>query len=165
MNLFIDYFTPEERLGALYTKSIESIKDTDLHFAVNTKAGFLNQIRNRDLTAITHITILTHGVNDTDFICKDGISENFISYSELVATLNSTINGANIILNLAGICESSKVKTYVDLLDIRFFEIWISEAKTPYMEVPIKMVYNGFDYFIYDKDEDDIYFRQVLNTN
>ncbi len=165
MNLFIDYFTPEERLGALYTKSIRSIKDIDLHFAVNTKTEFLDQIRNRDLTEVTHVTILTHGVNNSDFICKDELLENAIGYLELINALNSTINGTNIILNLVGICESSKVETYIRFLDIRFSEIWISEAKTPYMEVPIKMVYNGFDDFIYDKDEEDIFFKKLLNTN
>lgn len=163
MRLFIDYFTEEEREGMLYIQSITSIKNTDLHYRVNSKHEFFSLINEKDLNEITHITILTHGVDESDYICKDGQLNNAISYAELVNCLNSTINGQGIKLNLAGICESLRAIPFVEFLDNRFDEIWISEVKTPYMKVPIEMAYLGFDYFIYDKDEEDIFFKQIFN--
>lgn len=165
MRLFIDYFTPEEREGNLYVQSIGSIKNSDIHYSVNNKDEFLDVINGRDLNGITHITILTHGVDKIDYICKDGQLINAISYLELVNSLNTTINGRDIKLNLTGICESLKVIPFIQFLDERFAEIWISEVKTPYLLVPITMVYQGFDYFIYDKDDEDIFFQNISNTN
>lgn len=87
MNLFIDYFTDEEREGKQYIDAIKSIKDSDVHHRVDNKVEFLNIINERDLNGISHVTILTHGVNKTDFLCKDGVKNNFISYSELLVLL------------------------------------------------------------------------------
>lgn len=163
MNLFIDYFTSEERNRKIYRDAVTLIKQIDLHFPVDNRDDFFNVINRRDLTSINHITILTHGVDNSDYICKDGQLINAISYLELAHSLNSTINGIDVKLNLVGICESFEIKPFVRYLNTRFSEIWISKVKSPSLSAPIIMVYEGFDYLIYDKDEEDIIYEKILN--
>ena len=147
MNLIIDYLTEQDRSTIFYNKFLESLDMNDLHIKVDSKQGFIGQLHQRNLDGYKHLTILTHGVQNQDFISKDGLRENALSYKELVDTLN-TIVGNGLILNIIGICHSIRIETVVKNLKNHFTEVWVSEDENDSFDAPIRIMRDGFDLYM-----------------
>lgn len=159
MNLIIDYLVEDDRTGNMFAQAARLFENHE-HVTVNSKAEFLEELFERDLTDVDFITILTHGVTNQDYLCKDDQLVNAVSYDELIEILNTTVNGENVILNITGPCETFSFNENQKLSTNTFKEIWVSTIKTTSLVMPFEMVSNGFDYVIGSIED-----REIENKN
>lgn len=149
MNVYIDYLPKNERdrLDYLGAKKLAKAEDELREF--DEKDPLLDYLRNKNLNEVKFISINSHGFPNPACFTNSKYVTEAIGYRELVETLNTTIGGENLILNLVGICQSSSIEYYLRDLDEKFREVWISDENTPSCDATFRLIHDGdFDYYV-----------------
>jgi hypothetical protein len=153
MNIYIDYLPEIDRKRSDYKRAKELVNDNDELEEFDKKDFLLNYLKLKDLSEVNFISINSHGcINPACFTNSIEI-HNAIGYKELIETLNSTIGGQSIILNLVGICNSDSIEYYLKDLDKKYKEVWVTTDNTPSIDATFRLIKDGdFDYYVEQKE-------------
>lgn len=153
MNIYIDYLPDNDRKRTDYLSVKKLANEEDELIAFDTKKDLISFIDKKDLSQVKHISINSHGCPNPACFTRNGLIEDAITYEELVESLNSTVNGEKIILNLVSICQSHLIDFCLNRLDKRFAEVWVSTNNTPCVDASFIIIKDGdFDNYVHEKE-------------